>query len=96
MTKKALQNIYNTDGTRELSDFPEELSNLGEAMMKYNFKVLYIPGKSNILVDFLSCHPHWSSTQSILKDMSGKVTSVEAIVCLVTLTRFWRKLEDFF
>ena len=29
-------------------------------MMKYNFKVHYIPGKSNILVDFLSHHPCWT------------------------------------
>ena len=86
--QKALSDIYNTKGTRELSDFPEELRNLSEAMMKYNFTVKYILGKSNILADFLSHHPHWSSTQPIVKDTWGKDTPVEAIAWLATLTRY--------
>ena len=77
--QKALQDIYDTDRSRELSDFPEELHNLGKATMKYNFKVRYILGKSNILADFLSSHPRWSSTQPIVKDMWGRDTPVEAI-----------------
>ena len=55
--QKVLLDIYNIEGTRELSDFPEELHNLSEAMMKYNFKVWYILGKCNILADYLSYHP---------------------------------------
>ena len=92
--QKALSNIYNITGTRELSYFPEELWNLSEATVKYNFKVRYILGKCNIVVDYLSHHPHWSSTQPIVKDIWGKDILVEAIVRLATLTRYWRKLED--
>lgn len=94
MYQQALQVIYNTSRSRELSDFPEELQNLGEATMKYNFKVRYILGKSNILADFLSHHPRWSPTQPIVKYMWGKDTPMEAIVWLAKLTRFQRKLED--
>ena len=70
--QKVLSDIYNSKGTRELSDFPKELRNLSKAMMKYNFTVKYILGKSNVLADFRSRHVCWSPTQPILKDMGGK------------------------
>ena len=75
-------------------DFPEELRNLSETTMKYNFKVVYILGKSNIVADYLSHHLCWSSTQPIVKDTWGKDTPVEAIVRLATIKRYQRKLED--
>ena len=58
---------------------------MSEFTMKYNLKVVYIPGS----------HP-WSTTQPIVKDTWGKDTPVEAIVRLVTLKRYQRKFEDLF
>ena len=52
--QKALSNISNLTETKEFSDFPEELQNLSEATMKYNFKVVYIPGKSSLVAHYLS------------------------------------------
>ena len=67
--QKALSDIYSLTGSWELSDFPEELHNLSEATMRYNFKVTYVPGKKNMGANFLSRTLRWSSTQSMAKEM---------------------------
>ena len=56
--QKALSDIYNLTGSREFSDFPEKLRNLSEATMKYNFHVVYVPGKINLItirINNLNC-----------------------------------------
>ena len=39
----ALHHLYS--GTRELADFPEEIRNLAEATIRYNFNVEYVKGE---------------------------------------------------
>ena len=45
----ALSHLYS--GNREMVDFPEELRNLAEATLKYNFSVVYVKGERNTLAD---------------------------------------------
>ena len=77
--QKALIDIYYLTGSREFSDFLEELRNLSEATMKYNFQVVIVPGKTNLIADYISRHPKWSSTQLIVKDAWSKDSPVKAI-----------------
>lgn len=55
---QALQGIYNT---KEIDSMSEEVEALVSTTMRYNFKVVYVPGKCNEVADFLSRHPRWSS-----------------------------------
>ena len=47
--QKALSDIYFLTWSREFADFLKELRNLSEATMKYNFWVVYVPGKTNLI-----------------------------------------------
>ena len=56
----ALSHIYSQK--REIPDFPEELQHLAIKLMSYRFTVVYLPGKKNVIADFLSRNPiKWGS-----------------------------------
>ena len=50
--KKALCDLYNR--ISELVDILQDLRNLSEATLRYNFTIEYLPGKLDVIVDFLS------------------------------------------
>ena len=88
----ALSHLYS--GNRELSDFPEEIRNLAEATMKYNFSVKYIKGSQNTIADFFSRHPVFGYGQPTADNLFGKPTPVEALVRVVHSQIEQRRAED--
>merc|ERR1712089_50465 len=61
----ALSHLYS--GSREMVDFPEELRNLAEATLKYNFTVTYVKGERNSAADYFSRYPVRGDCKVILQ-----------------------------
>ena len=79
----ALSHIYSQK--REIQDFPEELQHLAIKLMGYRFTMTYVPGKKNIIADFLSWNPiKWGGPGPCpgpcIEDESGKTVPIENIV----------------
>ena len=89
----ALSHIYG--GGQELNDFPEELRNLMEVTLCYNFNVQHMKGTDNTLADYFSRNPIWGYGQPVVEDVFGKPTPVEGLVRLVQATtdKRWALLE---
>ena len=62
--------------------------------MKNNYTVRYLPGKQNILTDYLSCNPGWSSSQSMVQNAYRIVSPVKAIIRTVKTKVYRRQLKD--
>ena len=60
---QALCSLYNKAQIDNLSDKVEILS---RQTLKYCFKFAYVPGKDNIMADFLSKNPRWSPEGPII------------------------------
>ena len=88
----ALSHIYS--GNRELSDFPEEIRNLAEATMAYNFNVCYVRGQDNVLADYFSRNPLWGYGQPVADDIYSRLALVEALVRQVQSSIDRRRAED--
>ena len=78
-----LSHIYSQK--REIQDFPEELQHLAIKLMNYRFTVVYLPGKKNIIADFLSQNPiKWGGEGPCpgpcIENESGISVPVESIV----------------
>ena len=78
-----MSHIYNKN--REIQDFPDELQKLAIKLMAYRFTVVYVPGKKNILADFLSRNPiKWGGRGPCpgpcIEDDSGKTIPIEDVV----------------
>ena len=88
----ALMHLYS--GTRELSDFPEEIRNLAEATMRYSFNVAYIKGPDNVLADYFSRNPRYGYGQPVADDPHGRPAPVEALVRQIHAVMERRRAED--
>ena len=65
-------------------DFPEELRNLAEATLKYNFTVTYVKGDKNCAADYLSRYPVRGYGQPVAEDVHGRPCPIEALVGFLT------------
>ena len=88
----ALHHLYS--GTRELADFPEEIRNLAEATLRYNFNVEYVKGEKNVLADYFSRFPVYGYGQPVSDDRYGRPTPVEALVRQVHAGIEKKRAED--
>ena len=73
----ALHHLYS--GLREMADFPEEIRNLAEATLRYNFSVEYVKGERNVLADYFSRFPVKGYGQPVADDKHGRPTPVFGI-----------------
>merc|ERR1712082_385167 len=88
----ALSHLYS--GNREMVDFPEELRNLAEATLKYNFSVVYVKGERNTLADYFSRFPVIGYGQPVADDVLGRPCPVEALVRSVHASTEMRRAAD--
>ena len=77
----ALAQIYNS---KSLDELPEEIAEIVISTYRYNFDVQYVPGKKNLIADYLSRNPLWEEDTdnvgpTIINDF-GHTVSIEAHV----------------
>ena len=77
---QALCSLYNK---AQLDDLNDEVEILCRQTLKYCFEVLYVPGKDNILADFLSRNPRWSPKGLIIYTEEGRRMSVSSLTAPV-------------
>ncbi len=88
----ALSHLYS--GSREMVDFPEEIRNLVEATLRYNFSVEYVRGECNVLTNYFSRFPVRGYGQPVADDIHGRPTPVEALVRSVHASTERRRAAD--
>ena len=88
----ALHHLYS--GSRELADFPEEIRNLAEATLRFNFNVEYVKGDRNILADYFSHFPVYGYGQPVAEDLNGCPQPVEGLVRQVHASIERKRAED--
>ena len=72
--------IYNKKQFDELS---EEISDIVVATNKFHFTVEYVPGKTNVIADFLSRNPLWDQDTGqgpMVEDDFGRTIPLQAHV----------------
>ena len=77
-----------------MADFPEEIRNLAEATLRYNFSVKYVKGERNVLADYFSRFPVLGYGQPVADDKHGRPTPVEALVRSVHAATERRRAAD--
>ena len=77
-----------------MADFPEEIRNLAEATLRYNFSVVYVKGERNTLADYFSRFPVRGYGQPVADDVHGRPTPVEALVRSVHASTEERRAAD--
>ena len=88
----ALHHLYS--GSSQLADFPEEIRNLAEATLRYNFNIEYVKGAKNILADYFSRFPVHGYGQPVAEDLNGHPQPVEGLVRQVHASIERRRAED--
>merc|ERR1712089_83713 len=74
--------------------FPEEIHNLAEATLRYNFNVEYVKGAKNILAEYFSRFPVYGYGQPVADDLHGRPQPVEGLVRQVHAAIERKRAED--
>ena len=90
--QKALSDLQY--GKRDLGDFPEEVRNLSENTLNYNFTVKYVTVKVNTITDYFSHHTQWSKEGQPMAENASRVRRLMEEIVKKVETRIQQRHLD--